>query len=229
MNPMFVIASILVTIVLLRYVFKIDFKKAQQLNEQKELEKITDRFPENKQIAEEMLEMLDNKSVKIEEQQNTATSLYIAVTNKILIADLKNNYARIQTIAHECLHSIQDKRLLMFNFIFSNIFIIFWIVMSILTITKVITDTATIMFALLLFTLIKIIIRGYLETDAMTKSRYLAEKYINKKNITSKEETEKLLKQYDEINKLGVPFTIIRILLNPLIEIILYAVIALVI
>lgn len=229
MDPMFVIASILVTIVLLKYVFKIDFKKAQQLNEQRELEKITDRFPGNKEIAEEMLEMLDNKNVKIEEQQNTGTSLYIAITNKILIADLKNNYGRIQTIAHECLHSIQDRTLLMFNFIFSNIFIFFWITMCILTFTKVITDTATIFFTLLLFTLIKILIRGYLETDAMTKSRYLAEKYINKKNITSKEETEKLLKQYDEINKLGVPFTIVRVLLTPLIEIIIYAAIALLI
>lgn len=229
MDPMFIIALILVTIVLLRFVFRIDFKKAEKLNENTELEKITDRFPENIDIAKEMLEMLDNKDVKIEEMQNTKTSLYIAITNKILIADLKNNYARIQTIAHECLHSIQDRRLLMFNFIFSNIFIIFWITMSILTITKTITDTSTILFTLLLFTLIKIIVRGYLETDAMTKSRYLAEKYINKKNITSKEETEKLLTQYDEINNLGVPFIIVRLLLSPLIEILIYAIITLVI
>ena len=229
MDPLFVIAVILVTIVVLRFVFKIDFKKAEKLNENKELEKITDRFPENVDIAKEMLEMLDNKDVKIEEMQNTKTSLYIAITNKILIADLKNNYARIQTIAHECLHSIQDRRLLMFNFIFSNIFIIFWLSMSILTITKTITETATILFTLLLFTLIKIIVRGYLETDAMTKSRYLAEKYINKKNITSKEETEKLLTQYDEINKLGVPFIIVRLLLSPLLEILIYAIITLVI
>lgn len=229
MDPMFIIALILVTIVLLRFVFRIDFKKAEKLNENTELEKITDRFPENIDIAKEMLEMLDNKDVKIEEMQNTKTSLYIAITNKILIADLKNNYARIQTIAHECLHSIQDRRLLMFNFIFSNIFIIFWITMSILTITKTITDTSTILFTLLLFTLIKIIVRGYLETDAMTKSRYLAEKYINKKNITSKEETEKLLTQYDEINNLGIPFIIVRLLLSPLIEILIYAIITLVI
>jgi len=229
MEPMFVIATVLVTIVLLRFIFKIDFKKAEQLSENKELEKITDRFPENIEITKEMLEMLDNKKVKIEEAHDTKTSLYIAITDKILIADLKNNYGRIQTIAHECLHSIQDRRLLMFNFIFSNIFIIFWLVMSILTFTKVITDTSTIMFTLLLFTLIRIVVRGYLETDAMTKSRYLAEKYINKKNITSKEETEKLLKQYDEINKLGVPFIIVRLLLTPLLELLIYAVIALVI
>ena len=65
-----------------------------------------------------MLKMLDNKNVKIEEAKDTGTSLYIAVTNKISIADMKNNYARIQTIAHECIHSCQDRRLLLFNFIF---------------------------------------------------------------------------------------------------------------
>ena len=229
MEPMFVIAVIIVTVVLLRFIFKIDFKKAEQLSENKELEKITERFPENIEVAQEMLEMLDNKDVKIEEVKNTKTSLYIAITNKILIADFKNNYARLQTIAHECLHSVQDRRILMFNFIFSNIFIIFWLVMSILTVTKVITDTATIMFTLLLFTLIKIVVRGYLETDAMTKSRYLAEKYINKKNITTKDETEKLLAQYDEINKIGIPFIIVRLLLSPLLEILIYAIIALII
>ena len=229
MDSMLVIASLLVTIVLLRFVFKIDFKKAEKLNENKELEKITDKFPENRQIAEEMLEMIDNKSVKIEEAKDSKTSLYIAVTKKIIIADFKSNYARIQTIAHECLHSIQDKRLLLFNFIFSNIFLLFWITMCILTFTKVITDTASIIFALMLFTLIKILVRGFLETDAMTKSRYLAEKYIDKKHIISNTDKEKLLEQYDEINKLGIPFTLVRVLLTPLIEVIIYTCITLII
>ena len=222
MNSMYAIGMILVTIVLLKYVFKIDVKKAKELNQNPEIEKITDRFPDNIEIAKEMLEMIDNKNVKIEELKNTQTSLYIAITNKILIADLKNNYARIQTIAHECMHSIQDRRMLMFNFIFSNVFIIFWITMCILTITRVTTHTWEITFMLLLCTMIKIVIRGYLETDAMLKSRYLAEQYIKQKNITSKEETEKILKKYDEINSIGVPFTIVRILLGSLIGILIF-------
>ena len=119
MEPIFIVATTLVCMVLLKVVFKVNKKKAEPLKEDKELETLTDRFPENVDIAKEMLEMLDNKNVKIEEGKSTETSLYIAVTNKILIADMKNNYARIQTIAHECLHSIQDRRLLLFNFIFS--------------------------------------------------------------------------------------------------------------
>ena len=53
---------------------------------------------------------------------------------------MKNNYARIQTIAHECLHSCQDRTLLMFNFIFSNINMIYFFVISILTLFKIINN-----------------------------------------------------------------------------------------
>ena len=101
------------------------------------MQKITDKFPQNIDIAKEMLEMLNNKNVNIEEATDTKTSLYIVATNKILIANLKDNYGRIQTIAHECIHSVQDKTLLMFNFIFSNFYIFYFIIAIILTAGKV--------------------------------------------------------------------------------------------
>lgn len=227
MEAIVVVALMLVSIVLFKFIFKIDFKKIEPLKENKELEEFTDKFPENVQVAKEMLEMLGNSKVKIEEAKNTQTSLYIAVTDKISIADMKNNYARIQTIAHECLHSVQDRRLLLFNFIFSNIIILYWLTIAILTITKVIQNTFVPMFVLLLLTTIKFAVRGFLEIDAMTKSRYLAEKYIKSKNIITEKETEQLLERYDEINKLGVPFTIVHILVGSFAGILMYAIISL--
>lgn len=227
MEAIVVVALMLVSIVLFKFIFKIDFKKIEPLKENKELEEFTDKFPENVQVAKEMLEMLENSKVKIEEAKNTQTSLYIAVTDKISIADMKNNYARIQTIAHECLHSVQDRRLLLFNFIFSNIIILYWLTIAILTITKVIQNTFVPMFVLLLLTTIKFAVRGFLEIDAMTKSRYLAEKYIKSKNIITEKETEQLLERYDEINKLGVPFTIVHILVGSFAGILMYAIISL--
>lgn len=224
MNGIVYVALILVSIVLLKFIFKIDFKKAEKLEENKELEKLTDRFPENVDIAKEMLVMLKNEKVKVEEAKNTKTSLYIAITDKILIADMKNNYARIQTIAHECLHSIQDRRLLIFNFIFSNLIMLYWLVISILTVTKVLQNIEIPIFVLLLFATIKLLVRGFLETDAMTKSRYLAEKYIKSKDILNEKETEILLEQYNEINKLGVPFTLVHILTGSFVGILVYAI-----
>ena len=217
------------TIVLLTFIFKINVKKAKELENNKNVQIITDKFPENIDIAKEMLEMLNNKNVKIEQAKNTKTSLYIAFTNKISIADLKDNYGRIQTIAHECIHSMQDRTLLLFNFIFSNISIIYFALEIILTLCKVYTNTMLQVFILTMFTLINFSVRAYLEIDAMTKSRYLAEKYMNQKNLCTKDEQEKLLKEYDKINKVGIPFTLYYLLTNSLIRIMLYIVIAIII
>lgn len=217
------------TIVLLTFIFKINVKKAKELENNKDVQIITDKFPENIDIAKEMLEMLNNKNVKIEQAKNTKTSLYIAFTNKISIADLKDNYGRIQTIAHECIHSMQDRTLLLFNFIFSNISIIYFALAIILTLCKVYTNTMLQVFILTMFTLINFSVRAYLEIDAMTKSRYLAEKYMNQKNLCTKDEQEKLLKEYDKINKVGIPFTLYYLLTNSLIRIMLYIAIAIII
>ena len=175
-----------------------------------------------------MLEILGNQTVKVEVSKNSKTSLYIAITNKISIADIKNNYARIQTIAHECLHSVQDRRLLLFNFIFSNIIILYWLTISILTAIHVITNIAIPVFVLLLMATIKLAIRGFLETDAIIKSKYLSKEYMESKNILTEKEIISIIEKYDEINKIAVPFTILRILSASLISIFIYATIALI-
>lgn len=228
MESIAILAFILVSIVLLKIVFKIDMKKVEPLKENKELEKLTDKLPENVEVAKEILAMLGNDKVKIEEAKNTQTSLYIAITNTISIADMKNNYARIQTIAHECIHSVQDRRLLLFNFIFSNILFVYWLTICILTVLGIITNMAIPVFVLLLMATIKLAVRGYLEIDAMTKAKFLAKEYIESKKILSKTEIDSLITKYDEINKLGIPFTIVHIITGSFIGILAYAAINLI-
>ena len=219
---------ILVSIILLKIIFKINLKKAKEITENKETEELTNKFPDNIEIAKQMLQMLGNKSVKIEQAKDTETSLYIAVTNKISIADMKNNYARIQTIAHECIHSCQDRLLLMFNFVFSNIKLIYFLVISILTILKVINNYS-IQFAILtLITLIAFSVRSFLEIDAMTKAKFLAKEYIESKNICTNQEVKKIITEYDKINKIGIPFVIDNLLTNGLTLILIYNIICIV-
>ena len=227
-NIIYIILLIL-TIFLFKFVFKINFKKAKSLQENKEMEKITDKFPKNIEIAKEMLDMLENDGVKIEEAKNTQTSLYIAITNKISIADMKNNYARIQTIAHEVLHSCQDRTMLMFNFIFSNINMIYFFVISILTIFKIINNQMLQIAILMLFTLIQFSVRSFLEIDAMTRSRFLAKEYMEKKKLCTDKEKEQLLKEYEEINKVGIPFIVDNLLTSGLVRVLIYTVIAVVV
>ena len=227
-NIIYIILLVL-AIILFKFIFKINIKKAKELKENKELEKITDKFPNNVEVAKEMLEILDNKDVKIEEAKDTQTSLYIAITNKISIADMKNNYARLQTIAHECLHSCQDRVLLLFNFIFSNINIIYFFVISILTIFKVINNQMLQIAILMLFTLIQFSVRSFLEIDAMARAKFLAKEYMEKKKLCTNEEKEELLNEYDKINKVGIPFVVDNLLTNGLIRVLIYSIISVVI
>lgn len=218
----------ILTIFLFKIIFKINFKKAKELENNETMKKITDKFPENIEIAREMLEMLENKEVTIEQAKDTKTSLYIAVTNKISIADLKDNYGRIQTIAHECMHSVQDRILLMFNFIFSNISILYFIIITILSICNVVKNNMLQIFILLLFAFIQFAVRAYLEIDAMTKSKYLAKEYMDKKKLCTKQETEELIKEYDKINKIGIPFIVDNLATNAFARICIYIIITII-
>ena len=230
MEAIVVVALMLVSIVLFKFIFKIDFKKIEPLKENKELEELTDKFPENVQVAKEMLEMLGNSKVKIEEAKNTQTSLYIAVTDKISIADMKNNYARIQTIAHECLHSVQDRRLLLFNFIYANFYMLYFVVSLVLLlfgIGNVLVQNTILLFLGFIF----YIVRSYLEIDAMTKARYVAENYmkdyIKQNPICSSKEVEDIGKVYGKINQIGITFTCFWLAVTVLRKMMLYNLVAL--
>jgi len=218
----------LVAIIMLKFIFKINLKKAKAIEENKEAERITNKFPENIHIVKEMLKMLGNEKVKIEEEKDTKTSLYVAITNKIFVADLKNNYGRIQTIAHECIHSCQDRRLLMFNFIFSNFSILYFLTITTLTLFNFIHNTTLQLVILLLIFFIQVIVRSILEIDAMTKSKFLAKDYIEKKNLCSEEELNYLMNEYEQVNKLGIPFMVYTFLLQSLIKIIIYSIMSLI-
>ena len=228
MELLIVIILIAISVVLLGIVFRFNFQTAKSLQDDKKLEKKTDKFPNNITVAKEMLKILNNEKVKIEKNESNNTSLYIAVTDKLLIANIKNNYSRIQTIAPECLHSIQDKRILLFNFIFSNISIIYWLIIMVLTITNTIQNIEIQLSILLLFTIIKLAVRGFLETDAIIKAEYLSKEYMENKGILEKKELESIMEKYKKISKIAVPNTIIQILTSSFTGIIVYYIISLI-
>lgn len=194
---------LLITIIL-KYVFSYNMKQIKELGKNSELDKIAKKYPDNIELCNEYLKKLGNKEVKIEENNEGNTSLYIAITNKISIVNIKETYTRIQTIAHECLHSIQDRKLLLFNFYFSNIYLLFFAVICILAILNILPYKMMFL-AILIFTgLVYYMVRMFLENDAMIKARYLAKDYIETKNISTEEECRKLINGFDEINNVGI-------------------------
>ena len=110
MEYLVIIIFLLIALVVLKIIFGYNKKQIKQFAENKELDEVAEKYPDNIEICKEYLKMLNNENVEIEEDKQAENSLYIAISNKILIANVRKSYTRIQTIAHECLHSIQDRR-----------------------------------------------------------------------------------------------------------------------
>lgn len=204
----FIIILVVLTLIyiFLKIVFSVKIKKIKQFEKDEYLDKVVSKYPENTQICEEILKKVNNNTVKIEEDPNANTTLYLVMSNKIFIANLNKSYTRIQTIAHECLHSIQDKKILWSNFIFSNIYLIYFVIIAVLGILKILPYKMLFLAIFLVLGLVYYSIRTYLENDAMIKARFLAKEYMEEKGISSKDEIESLVKKYDELNDIGIKF-----------------------
>ena len=161
MEYLVIIIFLFITLFILKIIFGYSKKQIKQLAENKELDEIAEKYPENIEICKEYLKMLNNENVEIEEDKQAVNSLYIAVSNKILIANVRKSYTRIQTIAHECLHSIQDRKMLMFNFIYSNIYILYFIVILILAILKLLPYKMMFLAILIISGFIYYFVRSY--------------------------------------------------------------------
>ena len=194
----------LIAILILKYIFDYSKKQLQNIIEDEELDGLAKNYPSNKQMCQEYLKKLNNKEVKVEESEQMEASLYIAITNKILIGNIQKSYTRIQTIAHECLHSIQSRKILLFNFIFSNIYLLYFIIIAILLLLKVLPFKTMFLAIFLILSMIYYTVRAFLENDAMIKARFLAKEYMEDKKISTPAEIEKLVAGFDKINNIGI-------------------------
>ena len=226
----FIIISIISIIlaVILKYLFGYNIRKIKKIAENKELDEISKKYPSNIEICKEYLKKLNNQDVKIEENKDTEASLYIAVTNKISIANISKSYTRIQTIAHECLHSIQDRKLLIFNFVFTNIYLIYFIIISILAILKILPFKLMFLTILLLLGLVYYSVRVFLENDAMIKARYLAKEYMEEKKISDDEEINKIVKGFDYINNIGIECVNYNLFFGVIVKVLIFSIICIV-
>lgn len=224
MENVIIIVCLILILVLIKVIFKINIKEIKNLGENQKLDNEINKYPENIEICKKILKKLGNESVKIEENKDASNCLYLVATNKILIGDLKGSFTRIQTIAHECLHSIQDKRILMFNFIYSNIYLITFLILGILSIFQILPYKMLFLSLYIIMGLIFYFVRSYLENDAMIKARFLAKEYMEDENIQNKEEIDEVIHEYDILNNIGIKATNYSLLLSVLIKTIILAI-----
>ena len=228
MEFIIVIVFWIIMLIILGHLFKTSNKKILEIGTNPKLNKIAQKYPENIDICKTYLRMLKNEKVKIEEDENATNSLYIAISDKIIIANIKNTYTRIQTIAHECLHSIQDRKILMFNFIYSNIYIAYFIIIAICAVLKILPLKMMFLAILTASGFIYYFVRSYLENDAMIKARFLAKEYMQKEGISDKSEIAEIVDNFDILNKLGIKSVNYMLMMNVVIKIIIFCLICII-
>ena len=128
MEYLVLILFLLLMLIALKIICKVNIKKIEAIGKNELLDERINKFPSNVEMCKKILKKIGNESVEVEEDIDASNCLYIVATNKILIGNLRGSFTRVQTIAHECLHSIQDKRLLWTNFIFANVYNIIFVI-----------------------------------------------------------------------------------------------------
>ena len=68
-------------------------------------------------------------------------------------------------------------------------------------------------------------VRSFLETDAMTRAEFITQDYIEKTNYVSKEEKEKIIQVYKDVNKVGIKSYNYVLLMKALIRLLIYAIV----
>jgi len=89
------------------------------------------KIGDNEVIAKDVLKYLNNNTTEVEKNsdKNVKASFYNCNNDKIVIKDTEDleDCSRIVHISHECVHSIQNKKLLKSHFIISNIQILYFL------------------------------------------------------------------------------------------------------
>ncbi len=221
MESLIIFILVVITIVILKLMLGSNKKIIMKIANNEKLNNIVQKLPDNINICKDILKKLNNEKVKIEEQENTNCFYFIA-TDKIILNKDKKYFTRVQTIAHECIHSIQDKKILWFNYIFANLLNIFWLITIVLTIAGVITQYALFSAIILICIIIFYAIRSYLEIEAMTKAKYIAKEYLEEKQV---KETDEIVKEYEKLNDVGIKYTCYKLISSKLYLLAIYTII----
>ena len=223
-----IIIVAIIAIIIVNAMMKINVKEVEKIALDSELNEITKNYPKNIEICKTILKKLGNETTKIEEDTNSEATLYIAISNKISIGNTHESFTRIQTMAHECLHSIQDKKMLMFNFVYTNIYLIYFLIICTLVVLKKLQNEMLFSNIFLILSFIHYVIRIYLENDAMMRAEYLAKEYMKEQNISSDVEIHKVSDGFKKLNDKCIKGTNCNLFVKVMIKVVIFNVLALI-
>ena len=221
-----IVASI--AIIIVSSMMNTNLKELEKIALDNKLNEMAKKYPKNIEICKDILKSLGNNNTQIEEDTTSEATLYIAIQDKISIGNTHESFTRIQTMAHECLHSMQDRKMLLFNFIFSNIYILYFFVICVLVIIKKLPNEIMFSNILLILSFIYYVIRIFLENDAMIKAEFVAKQYIEKKKISSEEDRKKLSEGFRKLNEGSIKGTNCSLFVKIMIKVVIFNVLALI-
>lgn len=223
-----IIIIAIIAIITIYFMMKTNAKELKEIALDQELNSIAEKFPDNTEICKAILKKIGNETTKIEEDKKSETTLYIAMQDKVSIGNTHESFTRIQTMAHECLHSIQDRKMLIFNFIYSNIYLIYFVITCVLVIVKKIENIMLYSNIFLILSFIYYVVRVFLENDAMIKAQYIAREYMEEQAIVTEEEINKVFNGFKKLNKGLIKGTNCNLFIGIMIKLVIFNALALI-
>ena len=223
-----IIIIAIIAIITIYFMMKTNAKELKEIALDQELNSIAEKFPDNTEICKAILKKIGNETTKIEEDKKSETTLYIAMQDKVSIGNTHESFTRIQTMAHECLHSIQDRKMLIFNFIYSNIYLIYFVITCVLVIVKKIENIMLYSNIFLILSFIYYVVRVFLENDAMIKAQYIAREYMEEQAIVTEEEINKVFNGFKKLNKGLIKGTNCNLFIGVMIKLVIFNALALI-
>ena len=223
-----IIIIAIIAIITIYFMMKTNAKELKEIALEQELNSIAEKFTDNTEICKAILKKIGNETTKIEEDKKSETTLYIAMQDKVSIGNTHESFTRIQTMAHECLHSIQDRKMLIFNFIYSNIYLIYFVITCVLVIVKKIENIMLYSNIFLILSFIYYVVRVFLENDAMIKAQYIAREYMEEQAIVTEEEINKVFNGFKKLNKGLIKSTNCNLFIGVMIKLVIFNALALI-
>ena len=223
-----IIIVAVIAIIIVNLMMKMNIKELEKIALDSELNEIAKKYPNIIESCKNILKRLENQTTNFEEDDTSNATLYIAIQDKISIGNTHESFTRIQTMAHECLHSVQDKRMLIFNFVFSNIYFIYFFIICLLVILNKLPNEIMFSNILLILSFIYYVIRIFLENDAMIKAEFVAKEYMEVQKISTKQEIKKICKGFRKLNDGCIKGTNYSLFSKIMIKVVIFNILALI-
>lgn len=155
----------------------------------------------NKDIIEKLLKITKNETTKIVIYEDIKGNYYTFFNNTIYIGKgiqnikykFEDKVNSLIVMAHEVIHSTQNKKIHILNFVFSNIYFLCVALSFIISLFFNNVDSSIFIIICFISLFFSLFFRQYLELDAIINSEKLFLKFLDNESVNLKENEKKIV------------------------------------